>query len=161
MKYKVGETVRVRRDLRHGERIPFGVTEDMAAMAGAIVTISEAIEGSPDKYRLEEDRDGYSWCEQMFEPVPQFSSGIISLSNDPRLSDMEATLQGFGLRENANEVRDTQTRGASVFKPMLDSISMLSALEKCISLSVESEFGTKKRTGIESRKDIRKRLLKL
>jgi len=124
VKYKVGDKVRVRRDLRHGERIPFGVAVDMAEMAGAIVTISEAIEGSPDKYRLEEDRDGYSWCEQMFE-------------------------------------RDAQTRGASVFKPMLDSISMLSALEKCLSLGVESEFGTKKRTGIESRKDIRKRLLKL
>lgn len=161
MKYKVGDKVRVRGDLRVGECIPFGFTGPMAAMAGSIVTIAEAVEGAPDKYILEEDRYRFSWCEQMFEPVPLFSSGIISLSNDPRLSDMEVTLQGFGLREDANEVRDTPTRGKSVLKTMLDSISMRSALEKCISLAVESEFGTKKRTGIESRKDIRKRLLKL
>ena len=121
MKYKVGDKVRVRRDLRHGERIPFGVAVDMAEMAGAIVTISEAIEGSPDKYRLEEDRDGYSWCEQMFEPIKPFSRGGIVPAKNP----------------------------------------LRSALEKCISIAVESEFGTKKRTGIESRKDIRKRLLKL
>ena len=82
-------------------------------------------------------------------------------TNDPRYSDMEVTLQGIELREHANEVRDTPTRGTSIFKSMLDSISMRSALEKCISLAVESEFGTKKSTGIESRKDIRKRLLKL
>ena len=161
MKYKVGDKVRVRGDLREGERIPFGVVGPMAVMAGSLATISEVRDGDPEAYKLMEDPGGYIWSEKMFEPVPLFSSGIISLSNDPRLSDMEVTLQGFGLREDANEVRDTPTRGKSVFKTMLDSISMRSALEKCISLAVESEFGTKKRTGIESRKDIRKRLLKL
>ena len=158
MKYKVGETVRVRADLEINER--YGVDtfiEEMGKFRGSLVCIQEVHRGS--KYKIK--GSDWNWTEEMFEPVPLFSSGIISLSNDPRLSDMKVTLQGFELRENANEVRDTPTRGKSVFKPMLDSISMRSALEKCISLAVESEFGTKKSTGIESRKDIRKRLLKL
>ena len=135
MKYKVGDKVRVRRDLRHGERIPFGVAVDMAEMAGAIVTISEAIEGSPDKYRLEEDRDGYSWCEQMFEPVEQFTSGGIvhAASHLPsvKISGMEPESEYHKMRFMSGTIR--------------------------LKLSTER----KDRNGIESRKDIRKRLLKL
>ena len=132
MKYKVGDKVRVRRDLRHGERIPFGVAVDMAEMAGAIVTISEAIEGSPDKYRLAEDRDGYTWCEQMFEPVPLFSSGGIV----PVIEQIDS--ETIKIIDRFNKEMRYRWDGCKW-----------------------NEIGTKKSTGIESRKEIRKRLLKL
>ena len=132
MKYKVGDKVRVRRDLSRGESIPFGVVGPMAAMAGSIVTISEAIEGSPDKYRLAEDRDGYTWCEQMFEPVPLFSSGGIV----PVIEQIDS-----------------------------ETIKIIDCFNKEMRYRWDgckwNEIGTKKSTGIESRKDIRKRLLKL
>ena len=132
MKYKVGDKVRVRRDLSRGESIPFGVVGPMAAMAGSIVTISEAIEGSPDKYRLEEDRDEYSWCEQMFEPVEQFYRGGIV----PVIEQVDS-----------------------------ETIKIIDCFNKEMRYRWDgckwNEIGTKKSTGIESRKDIRKRLLKL
>ena len=159
MKYKVGETVRVRADLEINERYGVDTFYRRDGQVSWLLVCIQEVHSGPSKYKIK--GSDWNWTDEMFEPVPQFSSGIISLSNDPRLSDMEVTLQGFELRENANEVRDTPTRGKSVFKTMLDSISMRSALEKCISLAIESEFATKKSTGIESRKDIRKRLLKL
>ena len=135
MKYKVGDKVRVRGDLRKGEGIPFGVTEQMAAMAGSIVTIAEAEEWTPDIYILEEDSDRFSWCEQMFEPVEQFTSGGIvhAASHLPsvKISGMEPESEYHKMRFMSGTIR--------------------------LKLSTER----KDRNGIESRKDIRKRLLKL
>ena len=162
MKYKVGDRIRVRGDLREKVYSPFGFTKQMAAMAGSIVTIAEAEEGKPDRYILEEDGGRFWWSEQMFEPVEQFYRGgivpVIEQIDSETIKIIDCFNKETRYRWDGckwNEVRDTPTSGKSVFKPMI------SALEKCIRLAVESEFGTKKSTGIESRKDIRKRLLKL
>ena len=157
MKYKAGDKVRVRRDLSRGESIPFGVVGPMAAIAGSIVTISEAIEGSPDKYRLEEDRDGYSWSEKMFEPAPLFSIGGIVPVNGPKLSD---------IIENAESERKTTSKEYPILKQIdSETIKIIDRFNKEMRYRWSgckwSEIGTKKSTGIESRKDIRKRLLKL
>ena len=136
MKYKVGDKVRVRGDLREGEKITFGVVEPMAAMAGSVATISEVREGDPDAYKLMEDPGGFTWSEKMFEPVEQFSSGGIVPVNDPRVT--------------SGEPIEIETAYGHSFRALLQQ-----------AFDIASEFGTKKSTGIESRKDIRKRLLKL
>ena len=151
MKYKVGDKVRVRGDLRRGESIFFGVVEPMAAMAGSVATISEVREGDPEAYKLMEDPGGFSWCEQMFEPVEQFSSGGIVPVNDPRLSDIEVRYPGF--------INTAEEERYIIRADKVPSGAMCAAFQG--TLESLRAFATKKSTGIESRKDIRKRLLKL
>lgn len=62
MKYKVGDKVRVRDDIRNGDILGgYGITDTMEQMRGEVVTISEV---SCDAYRLEEMR--YYWTDEMF-----------------------------------------------------------------------------------------------
>ena len=157
MKHKAGETVRVQRDLRAGGGFPFGVTEQMAAMAGSIVTIAGAKESKPDVYILEEDGGRFWRSEKMFEPVPLFSSGGIVPVNGPRLSD---------IIENAESERKTTSKEYPILKQIdSETIKIIDRFNKEMRYRWSgckwSEIGTKKSTGIESRKDIRKRLLNL
>ena len=84
MKYKVGDKVRVRPDLKQGkyygnegENPEVYTTYDMAQLAGQVVTISEH-PSSATRYRVEEDYGEWSWVDGMFaglvvdaEPEPQ------------------------------------------------------------------------------------------
>ena len=72
MKYKVGDKVRVRKDLVEGEQ--YGgetVADDMADMRGMVVTIEDVCGGS---YGIEEDAGGYTWTDEMFEPVEELTA---------------------------------------------------------------------------------------
>lgn len=82
-KYKVGDKVRVREDLKvdgdyymeDGEtRDRFVV--DMAKFIGKVVTIKEHYH---EKYRIEEDEDEYNWTDDMF-------SGLYSSKKEKRLN---------------------------------------------------------------------------
>ena len=65
MKYKVGQKVRVRSDLKYGrEWGGIFVTKSMFALAGKIVTIEEVERNS---YWLKDG--GYSWADEMFQPL--------------------------------------------------------------------------------------------
>ncbi len=67
MKYKVGDKVRVRVDLVQGKL--YGcetAVDDMADMGGMTVTIGDANESG---YGIKEDPEGYTWTDEMFEPV--------------------------------------------------------------------------------------------
>ena len=102
----------------------------------------------------------------MLEPVPLFSSGGIVPANDPRLSDMEVTLQGFGLRENAESEWKITSKEYPILKQVdSETIKIIDCFNKETRYRWDgckwNEIGTKKSTGIESRKEIRKRLLKL
>ena len=135
MKYKVGDKVRIRGDLTSGEKTWFGVVGPMAAMAGSVATISEVRDGDPVAYKLMEDPGGFTWAEKMFEPVEQFSSGGIvhAATHQPsvKISGIEPESEYHKMRFMSGTIR--------------------------LKLSTER----KDRNGIESRKDIRKRLLKL
>lgn len=70
-KYKVGEKVRVRPDLKEGDRFRIYVFDDMVTLAGKIVTIKKADgthKGCP-KYKLYDDEDIFFWTEDLFVPV--------------------------------------------------------------------------------------------
>ena len=65
MKYKVGDIVKVRKDLKAGK--DFGdlyVTNDMAELVGKLVTIDSIDEKC---YHIEEDDLNYCWIDEFFE----------------------------------------------------------------------------------------------
>lgn len=65
MKYKVGDIVRVRNDLKDGEIYGcYEFSEGMEKHKGKNVTISFALDGC---YDIEEDRGKYTWTDKMFE----------------------------------------------------------------------------------------------
>ncbi|RHF81995.1 hypothetical protein [Coprococcus comes] len=72
MKYKVGDKVRIRKDLVMGGNYGDSVAvDDMVDMGGNVVTIERA--GNLGYY-IEEDPDGYCWTDEMFEPVEEMSA---------------------------------------------------------------------------------------
>ena len=77
-KYKVGQKVRIRKDLTAGAEYPMqsgekygfdpGVSEQMEEYRGQIMTIESCTRGI---YVLHEDSDAWSWTDTMFEsPKP-------------------------------------------------------------------------------------------
>lgn len=71
MKYKVGDKVRVRRDLIMGKRyymnyssVCDNCTSEMINLRGKVVTI-EGVWGNGSKYAIREC--GYGWTDEMFE----------------------------------------------------------------------------------------------
>ena len=73
MKYKVGDKVRVREDLKVGDG--FGCTTavvDMLKYRGKIMTIKEArssVVGNYTVYEINDDGEFWSWTDEMFEPT--------------------------------------------------------------------------------------------
>ena len=69
MKYKVGDKVKVRADLVQEEL--YGcetAVDDMVDMRGMTVTIGDVDESG---YGIKEDPEGYTWTDEMFEPVEE------------------------------------------------------------------------------------------
>jgi len=73
MKYKVGQRVRVRKDLKKGEQYDkCNVVNDMSKRAGRIVTIA-LVKEDCERYLIEEDNRIWYWSEEMFEGLVQFT----------------------------------------------------------------------------------------
>ena len=69
MKYKVGDKVRVQKNLTDGTYYGTDTAnEEMCELAGEIVTISRVREGS---YDIVEDDELYMWTEEMFQACPK------------------------------------------------------------------------------------------
>ena len=69
MKYKVGDKVKVRKDLEVDKR--YGTEEfieEMEEYKGKIVTIDTVNE---DDYYIEEDKQSWSWTEEMLEDIEE------------------------------------------------------------------------------------------
>lgn len=74
MKYKVGDKVRIRKDLVMGGNYGDSVAvDDMVDMGGNVVTIERV--GNLGYY-IEEDPDGYCWTDEMFEPVEEMEMSV-------------------------------------------------------------------------------------
>lgn len=79
-KYKVGQKVRIRKDLTVGAEYPMqsgesrgydpGANEDMVTHCGQIMTIERQVYGV---YTLYEDYKEWSWTDTMFEPPKQLT----------------------------------------------------------------------------------------
>ena len=67
MKYKVGDKVRIRSDLKVGERYgDFDFSKDMKEFLGKQVTIEESFENF-NSYDIKEDDYGFCWTDEMIE----------------------------------------------------------------------------------------------
>ena len=82
MKYKVGDKVKVREDLEVDKR--YGTEEfieEMEEYKGKIVTIDTVNE---DDYYIEEDKQSWSWTEEMLEDEEMIIGQVIdNLMNNP------------------------------------------------------------------------------
>lgn len=68
MKYKVGDKVRVRKDLVENQRYGGGLFYNENDRMGKVVTISEVLDRGA--YHIEEKGDNYvHWTDEMFEPI--------------------------------------------------------------------------------------------
>lgn len=68
MKFKIGDKVRIRKDLKEGDRFEIYVTDEMEELAGEIVTITQVNKSLVGvKYAIDKDDGSYSWTEDMFE----------------------------------------------------------------------------------------------
>lgn len=68
MKYKVGDKVKVRENLIHGEKYG-GMTFYMDGWKGKVVTIS--LVDSLGCYEIAEDEDKWAWTDEMFEGIAE------------------------------------------------------------------------------------------
>ena len=79
MKYKVGDKVRIREDLRwsyNWNGTGINITDDMARKAGKTATIKEALQRH--RYFIKEDGGSRTWHEEMFEKIVGKESDPVS-----------------------------------------------------------------------------------
>ena len=110
MKYKIGDKVLVRSDLKEGKT--YGdevVMSDMLYLKGKIVTIEHV--DHPDYYRIKEDPDQWHWTNEMFigkepkeiksEYLSDFDSNkIYNSSNEFSVSTKENTSNFIIVKSN-------------------------------------------------------------
>ena len=70
MKFKVGDRVRIRKDLKKGDSFEIYVTDEMEELAGEIVTITQVNKSLISvRYVIDKDDGIFSWSEDMFEDL--------------------------------------------------------------------------------------------
>lgn len=133
--YEPGDRVRIRRDLKEGLDCPFGVNSDMEKFAGRVVTIksAETVIGL---------RTGTHDLYNIYE-----DSGIHSWSQEM----LEPVFAAGGI------VPQDAPRNVVTLGEMIETHPMT----PCGTISLTLSKERKNKSGIESRKDIRKRLLRL
>lgn len=85
MKYKVGDKVRIRKDLKVGERYDgVIVREEMIELVGKTLTISDVHNFGEDDidYYLNEDENCYYWTDSMFEDAMTNADKIRNMSDE-------------------------------------------------------------------------------
>lgn len=74
MKFKVGDKVRIRKDLKEGDSFEIYVADEMEELAGKIVTITKVNKTLASvRYVIDKDDGFYSWSEDMFEGLAQLT----------------------------------------------------------------------------------------
>ena len=70
MKFKVGDRVRIRKDLKKGDSFEIYVTDEMEELAGEIATIIKVNKSLISvRYVIDKDDGIFSWSEDMFEDL--------------------------------------------------------------------------------------------
>jgi hypothetical protein len=112
MKYKVGDKVRVKRDLVVGEY--YGADKFIAEMEkwkGKICTIRKIVSESDKDYHFEEDIDGWYWTDEMLEDVSENNVGEIKA----RTVDVGYCLKPYGHRMIGNVYQSVDNNGKLFF----------------------------------------------
>lgn len=106
MKYKVGDVVKVREDLKAGK--DFGrlcVCNEMAKLAGKLVTISSVNGGIDDDYHIEEDDGEYYWIDDFFENDDE-ECDVDKIIKEEKKSDEYDDIINTVLSEMSEETKD-------------------------------------------------------
>jgi hypothetical protein len=80
MKYKVGDKVRVRKDI--GVKGNWGFVEEMEQFIGKVVTISGLVDTHDDAYLILEDGGEYVWTKEIFEGLANEAPSIVKRINN-------------------------------------------------------------------------------
>ena len=116
MKYKVGDKVRVKKDLvidsSYGRE---DFVEEMKSFIGKIVTISKVID---EEYMILEDDGDYAWTEEMFEGVANEAPSITKRINDKHnilngILNSDGSVDGEKLMEKLESQRDSAVKHPS------------------------------------------------
>ena len=100
-KFKVGEKVEVKKNLRRIKTKHYNVVDEMVELEGQVVTIKEADEDLDTiYYRIEEDEDGYAWEENLFKEIPK-----AKISKEDTNNALEEILEAFN---KSQEERNNQ-----------------------------------------------------
>jgi hypothetical protein len=97
MKYKVGDIVKVKEDLKVGK--DFGrlcVCQPMAELAGELVTISSV---NDDDYHIEEDDGTYYWIDEFFEDENESGDYDVDKIIKKVLSEMDEETKDILIKE--------------------------------------------------------------
>lgn len=80
-KYKVGDKVRIRRDLKWGDYGDCFSTTTMAHHAGEVVTVKKVVECYPNRFKIVEKLPGcelnWSWSDEMVEPAYKIGDHVV------------------------------------------------------------------------------------
>lgn len=104
-KYKIGDTVRVRKDLDWDIDYPSGLIDEMLEYKGQLVKITDAwkdLNGNDEEYDcylIEQDNGDYYWDNEMFEDEAKQDTE----DNQPKICE----LLGFGIGEKFNIIGES------------------------------------------------------
>lgn len=133
MKYKVGDKVRIRTDLKVGERydgVP--IREEMIGLVGKTLTISNVNDfGEGDiSYYLNEDEDCYHWTDSMFEDAMTNADKIRAMSDEELAEFLKETV--ISCRENLFLCRECNKYGkcSTALKDCTNFITWLQSTKK-------------------------------
>ena len=105
---KVGDKVKVRKDLGNIENRQVGIVEEMIEFQGRVVTIFSIADWSEVAYKIEEDEQDWYWTEEMFEKIEEkesnnmkeltFREVIANIKEDEIWEGREYTITFYGKR---------------------------------------------------------------
>jgi hypothetical protein len=132
MKYKVGDKVRVRKDLSIDE--DYGIVYcdvEMAKMAGTVVTINKIT--NTGLYQIKEDSEKYFWTEKMFEGLANEAPSIAKRINDKHnilngLFNSDGSVDGEKLMEKLSNQDNDMAKGSHYEKSAMQPLEVSQVL---------------------------------
>jgi hypothetical protein len=131
MKYKVGDKVRVKKDLvidsSYGRE---DFVEEMKSFICKIVTISKVID---EEYMILEDDGDYAWTEEMFEELANEAPSITKRINDKHhilngLLNSDGSVDGEKLMEKLSNQSNDMAKGSHYEKSAMQPLEVSQVL---------------------------------
>jgi hypothetical protein len=131
MKYKVGDKVRVKKDLvidsSYGRE---DFVEEMKSFIGKIVTISKVID---EEYMILEDDGDYAWTEEMFEGLANEAPSIVKRINNKHdilngLLNSDGSVDGEKLMEKLSKQSNDMAKGSHYEKSAMQPLEVSQVL---------------------------------
>lgn len=130
MKYKVGDKVRIRKDLKNNvEYDEVDVNEEMISWGGEEVTISEVL-AEDSGYEIEEDDGYFLWTDSMFEDAMTNADKIRNMRDEELADFLKETV--ISCRENLFLCRECNKYGkcSTALKDCTNFITWLQSTKK-------------------------------